>query len=118
MLFKQYELNFIFALFLTLLIEGIVVYLLLNRFPVKTKIELKKLIRTIVIVNAVTLPFVWFVFPALISNYLLFISIAELFAFIAEALLYSHLLKLNIREALKISFAANLASFLIGFVFF
>lgn len=116
MLFESYELNFLSAFLFTLLIEGIIVYYLYN--PDKKTTKIKKLIPVIIFVNLITLPLVWFVFPLFFLEYTSFIILAELFAFIAEALLYSYFFRLNIKEALKISFLANLASFLFGFLFF
>ena len=109
---SSYFFSFLIAYFLTLIIEGSIIWFFLNK-----KFSLNKLVLTILIVNTVTLPFVWFFFPFL-SDYLIFLMISELFAFIVEAFLYYKILKLKLIHAVKISLIANLVSFLIGFFLF
>jgi hypothetical protein len=65
--------------------------------------------------NALTLPYVWFVFPYLfLSSFTLAVVIAEFFAFLAEAVFYKLFLKLTWKQALIISLIANLVSFILG----
>ena len=109
---SSYFLSFSLAYFLTLIIEGIIVWFFLRK-----TISITKLLLAIIVANTITLPFVWFFFPFL-SDYLTFLIISELFAFIAEALLYFKILKLKLINAVKISLIANLVSFLIGFFLF
>jgi hypothetical protein len=73
--------------------------------------------RNSLIVNTVTLPFVWFFFPLFGWPYAIQIAVSEAFAFIAEALLYWRLFpKASVYDALFASFVCNAASFLLGVV--
>lgn len=78
-----------------------------------TRIATSKIIIT-GFISVLTLPFVWFVFPNIINNYILYVVIAEVFAVGAEGIFYRFFLKINWWQAIVISFICNLASFLFG----
>ncbi len=92
---------------MTFLIETPIYAALLRKFctPLKA-VALSGLI------NSITLPVVWFVLPPLlIRNYLLFFVVAELFAWLGEALLVKLLLeKVGWKRALIAALAANAVS--------
>jgi hypothetical protein len=69
-----------------------------------------------VVPSCVTLPLVWFVFPAILQNRILFLVAAELFAFVAEAPMIRGIVKTTWSEAVAASFLANGASFISGFL--
>ncbi len=69
------------------------------------------IIRRVLLVNAVSHPVVWFLLPHLELEYVLFLAIAESWAFLSEALLYRLLWsKLGFRRAALLSLLANGAS--------
>lgn len=105
--------NFVFAFFLTFIIELFVIWLILSR-----DFELKMLLQIVFLINLFSLPFVWFVFPYFISDYTNSLLLSEIFVLFFEALLLSTLLSLNFSRAVFVSFVANLISFLVGFLFF
>lgn len=70
------------------------------------------------IATMLTLPYVWFIFPAFITIKVWYILASEVFAFIAEAIIYFLLLRCNFRQALFISLACNACSFGLGLLFF
>ena len=102
--------DFAQAYALTLFLETVLLFLLLrNRYPAKT------ILFNSLIVNTLTLPAVWFLFPLLGLNYAFYLFVAEGFAFGAEALLYALLFeKIDWRVAVFCSFACNLLSFAVG----
>jgi len=77
----------------------------------------KRLLFLGIFCSSVTLPFVWFVFPLVIKSYFFFLVVAEAFAVITEAWIYSMFLQLNYRKVLLVSLICNAISFLIGFVY-
>ncbi len=109
-----YEVNFLYSLVVTVLIEWIVVYLLASFY---LKIELKKsdIFAIGIVPSFATLPYVWFIFPFLFKdNHLLYILVSESFVVVVEMFLLSYFLKLNLKNGLLLSFVANLASYSIG----
>jgi hypothetical protein len=103
--------EFVYAYALTVIIETVIAILLLRGRYDKTLI-----VRNSIIANSLTLPFVWFLFPVLgFGSWWLQTAVAEVFAFVAEAVVYRALFpKIGLTEALKVSLACNVASFLAG----
>ncbi|MFH1328214.1 MAG: hypothetical protein ABIH76_05150 [Candidatus Bathyarchaeota archaeon] len=101
--------EFITAYLLTILVEMLIAWLYMNKH-----LPAKKVLLSVLIVNTVTLPFVWFFFPQVMSEYIFFIVFSEMFAFFTEAILYVYLLKLKPFQAATLSLIANLPTFLIG----
>ena len=107
--------KFITALTLTDVIETAALFLLVWFVLKKREIRWQKIIIIGLFASFATLPYVWFVFPFLIGySYSLYIIVAELFAFVIEAVLYRFSLDLSWRTAILLSFLCNLASFLPG----
>jgi hypothetical protein len=69
-----------------------------------------------VVASSVTLPAVWFVFPAVITGRRLFLVLAELCAFSAEVPILKGMVKTTWLEAASASLIANGASFIGGFL--
>lgn len=104
--------NFLVAYLFTIFIETLVIYLLLRK-----KYDWKIIVRNGIIGSSITLPFVWFVFPLLNVQWIIFVLVSETWAFGGETILYKHLFKgIGLKEAMVISFLANLVSFVIGFL--
>jgi uncharacterized protein (DUF2062 family) len=67
------------------------------------------------IANSITLPFVWFVFPLLGLGWALQTALAELFAFVCEAIFYKiAFAKIGWKDAFMVSLACNSFSFVTG----
>jgi hypothetical protein len=103
--------GFIPAYLLTIAIETALALFLLRK-----KYDGMLIARNSVIASTLTLPFVWFVFPALgFGSWALQTAVAEIFAFLVEAAAYRVIFpKMGWMEALKTSFVCNAASFMIG----
>ena len=97
----------------TVSVETIALVLLLRK-----AYRLERLVALGIIASTVTLPFVWYVFPALISPWTWSLGLSEIFAVVVEAAIYAAALpKLGWKKALGVSLACNALSFLIGMAF-
>ena len=113
-----YEIKFLLALFLTILIEIIILSMLIRkilRMDTK-KISNSRLIFTGMICSFATLPYLWFVLPSFLESKILFILFGELFVIIIEAILLFFILRVGVTKSFLISLCCNLISFLIGLI--
>ena len=112
-----YEIRFLVALLFTGLIEVPVLFILVKYAFKLNDIKAGKILFVGVMASVLTLPYVWFVIPPYIhSKY--YIHVAELFAFVAETIIYNRLLGTTIVVSLTLSFLANALSFLAGWLLF
>ncbi len=107
--------DFLPAWCLTISIETALLFILLRR-----RYGISLIVRNSLIANTLTLPFVWFLFPALgLGSWALQTALAEIFAFLAEAGVYRMLFPgIGWSDALRVSFLCNAASFLAGVLLF
>ncbi len=104
---------YIYFLALTLLFETPIYYFLLKReFPAL------KILRISLVVNLLTHPLVFLVFPQIADHYGItygwYVLYAESFAFIVECLALCIVFKTPVFKSIQSSLAANLFSWLIG----
>jgi len=112
-----YQTKFLISLFVTLIIEIPVLFLMLRFFYKNKKISVRKIISVGFFASALTLPYLWFVLsPYILSNY--YIYFGEVFIFLVEALIFNQLLELNFKKSLFVSFVCNFVSFVIGLIIF
>jgi len=107
-----YEQMFLNALFLTLITEVPVVFVV-SRYLYKIKDNFN-IIFAGIISSVLTLPYFWFILPYFVSNRMLYIILGESSIILIEAFIYYKILKLKFSQALIISFIANASSILIG----
>jgi len=103
--------NFILAFSLTNLIEFFPFHFLIKK-PVKEKILF------LVLINFITLPIFWILFPFFFDYYLIAFLVFELVIVIIEAFLIMFLLNQSLKNSFLVSFLMNFFSALIGFFFF
>jgi len=101
---------FIKAYILTLIIETVI----LNIFSRKSFLYTTLIS---ILMNSLTLPFVWFVFPFLIHDKYVCTLLSEVFAYTVEAILLMILLLKN-WKGIIIALVANLGSFFCGTIFY
>ena len=83
------------------------------------EISLIRLVLGGIFASSITIPWVWFVFPYVITgSYYLSLTCAELFAFLAETVFYWVAFKFSWKRSFTISFICNLASFVTGLALF
>lgn len=114
--------DFLLSYFLTILIEGLVLYLLLCK-----RYGARLIVSSAIIASSLTIPFVWFLFPVFgfqfpvlgFGSWVVQTALAEIFAVIVETGVY-HILfvKISWKNAFFASLICNATSFGIGFVVF
>ncbi len=108
----SYENYFLISLFLTLVVEIPVLYLI-SRYFYKVNNNWN-IVLSGILASVLTLPYFWFVLPAFIINRSIYVFAGESMIILVEAFIYFKLLKLKFKQALAISLIANLASILVG----
>ena len=102
----------IVTLFVTIIIEGIVVivYSIWRRKPIVP------VLFTSVIANLITQSLLWIVLNVFFQSYLIVLFVAEILIWLLESLLLSYFPanKLRFADAILIAFLMNLASFALG----
>lgn len=93
-----------------------------NILPLKLSESLKKISWSkysigIALASTLTLPYVWFIFP-LIQPRWLFSAIAEIFAWLMEAIFYRYFFEWKWHTTIFFSFGLNLFSYLLGILIF
>jgi len=112
----MYELEFLQALGITLLVETIIILIIIHYvYRIDDNVILLKVILFGSLFGSIaTLPYVWFVFPAFIKNYYVSVSVSEIFVIITEAYLFHFLFSLSLRRSIILSISANAGSIIIG----
>lgn len=96
------------AYLLTASIETVVFY------PFARPTSVPREISVVFLVNAFSLPLVWFVIPLLVPYYSAYVIGSELFAILSEAILLKAILHLSFKRVILGSALMNLTSFSVG----
>ncbi len=113
-----YEYQFLLALLLTIATEISVLILVIHYFYKSQILTIPQTGFVGAIASALTLPYFWFVLPAFITSRLAFMLCGETTIIFVEAILYQQLLKLRFPQALFASLLANIASIILGLLFY
>ena len=108
----MYFVDFILAYTLTIGIEIPLLYLVTRK-----QAEASLILVTGVVMNACTLPIVWFVLPLCLQG-AAYVLTSEIFAVVVECFIIRYILRVDLRTAFLGSFLANLGSFLFGLLIF
>ena len=116
----SYELAFLQALLITVLLECFIAALLKKFFGRRLLLKqtYTRLLLTVALASIITLPYAWFVLPAFVKSGIAYILLAEISVTIIEALFYWFTLKTSIKAAIILSVTANFFSWYIGNVVF
>ncbi len=112
----MYELHFLRALALTIFVETLLLFLVVRRFYKLPETQLSQmlLIAGGMLASGATLPYVWFVFPAVIQNRVCYTIVVESFATVAEAGIFIVLFRMTWKKAFILSACCNAGSFIMG----
>jgi len=111
-----YELAFLKALLITILLECIAAACLKKFFGQRLflKQNYAYFLGIVAVASALTLPYVWFVLPAFINAGLTYIIVSEISVTIVEGLFYWFTLKTSFKTAIILSVTTNFFSWFIG----
>lgn len=114
----NYEFKFIFSLLITVIIETITLILIYQLFKneYKVNIRISKLVFTGFFLSFATLPYLWFILPIFIKDYLLFVLLGEILVTLIESIMIMFITEIKYRFALIVSIICNLSSFLFGLI--
>jgi hypothetical protein len=110
---EVYEVDFLYSLLYTMVVEGLVLYLVLTYF-FKRELNLKDILFLSIFPSMATLPYLWFLLPHLVHDFTLYRWISEVFAVVVESLILSYILKLKWEKGFILSLVANLISYFTG----
>ncbi|MFA5023925.1 MAG: hypothetical protein WC523_03155 [Patescibacteria group bacterium] len=114
----SYEVSFLYALLLTLIIEVPLTFVIVRYFYKKSELKISQIIFISALASALTLPYLWFILPAFVLNRGYYVFFGELLVIFIEAIIYRQLFKIQLKEALALSLVANTGSFFLGKLFY
>nr|WP_321355497.1 hypothetical protein [uncultured Draconibacterium sp.] len=112
----QYEKDFISALLITILAE-VICFFILIRSPYFKEIRKNgwpKMLAVVALATITTLPYLWFILPAFVSDKLWYHIIGEIGVVVIESLIFFLFFKIHYRKMLLLAFLCNLFSYLLG----
>jgi hypothetical protein len=112
----MYEIRFLCALGLTIGVETLILFLA-ARNPWKTitpPIPTLTILLCGVLSSGLTLPYVWFVWPAFIKDFTLYAVLSETFAIVAETGIFVSILRISPQTAFGLSVLCNACSVGVG----
>lgn len=112
-----YEQKFLFSLLFTLIVEIPIAVFFVKYFYKHKEIKISNIVFVGFIVNALTLPYFWFIFPVYVFDRNIYIIVGESLVILVETIMYNQLLKLKLSESFIVSLAANSLSMLLGLLF-
>jgi len=107
---SPYLVSFFEAFLLTFSIEC------LTFLPFARGIGAPRALGAVLLVNAFSLPVVWFVISFMIRDFLVYAFSSELFVIISESILLRMLLPISYKRSILAALTMNLASFMVGWV--
>lgn len=107
---------FLAYLFLTIIMETPVLFLMVRRAFKLAKVDVStlRIIATSCLATLTTYPYLWYVFPALIPSYSIALVIAEIFVILIESLVIFGIMRLQYLQSFAASFACNLTTIVLG----
>jgi len=116
-----YEYAFLQALSFTITLECFAAACLKKYFGQRLSLEettYPRLLVNVALASALTLPYMWFIYPGFVSYGLTYVITAEILVILAEAIFYCFSLKTSLRTAFVLSLTANMFSYFIGNIVF
>ena len=110
----SYEIQFLKALALTILIELPLLWIVVRKL-FREKKPAAFLLFTGLTANLSPLPLAWFLFPAFLKQ-APYVMVTEIFAVLFETAAYGIILKIPTKKAFMVSLGCNAFSFLLGLV--
>jgi hypothetical protein len=112
----NYEVSFLKALFITIFIETLILWILVRTFEKKKTFQVPVLLITGFFASFATLPYLWFVLPVFVTQRVLYPVLSELFAIFVESFILFGFLKIEFHKCFLFSLACNIVSFSTGLI--
>ena len=103
--------KFFIAWVMAIIIETIILFIIAKLFQKEDKISNRKLILFWILPTTITLPFLWFILPLIIKEWLWYRVSWELLVTIIEAIIIKYWLKISRWKAILASIVCNAASY-------
>jgi hypothetical protein len=112
----MYEIRFLRALGLTVGIETLILFIAARNpwKPFTPPITTPTILICSLLSSGLTLPYVWFLWPAFVRNFVLYAVLAEAFAIVAEAGIFMVILRISPATAFGLSVLCNACSAVFG----
>lgn len=110
----NYEISFIKALIITILIECTILFILSYTLFKKQQLKSTSILLTGFFASFATLPYFWFILPIFIQNKIQYTISSEILAVVIETFLIHGFLKTTLKQSFIISLICNSISFGIG----
>lgn len=108
----MYERAFLLSLCVTLAVEVPIVFLIAwYKYKIRDRFSI---LFTGFLATILTLPYLWFVLPAFISNRVAYLIVGEVLVFFAELIIYYKVLKISFKGAFVLSLTSNTISAILG----
>jgi hypothetical protein len=116
----DYEIRFLIALAITVVTETTVIFVVIRALwkIAASNLSTARCLFSGIFASFATLPYLWFVLPALVKQYQVQVVTGETGVFVIEAIFYYYVLNLSIRRSAILSFAANAVSMIVGMLVF
>ena len=113
----NYEISFLKALFLTIIIESLCLIVIIKYF-LKDKITINTwlILITGFTCSFATLPYIWFILPVFIKTKIIYNIVSELLAIIAEAIIIAGFMKFKLKYVIVLSVSCNMLSYVVGLI--
>lgn len=108
----MYEKAFLLALLVTVIIEAPIIFLI-SWYKYKIH-DWLNILFVVLLASFLTLPYLWFVLPAFISNRVVYLIVGEVLVFFTELIIYYKVLKISFNGAFVLSFTSNTISAILG----
>ena len=114
----NYEITFLKALALTILIETSVLLILIKIRFRQFNLKIWIILLAGITASFATLPYLWFIIPLWIKTKLYYVIFSEGLAIVLESFILYGILRIKYSYALGLSAACNIISWLIGLLIF
>ena len=112
-------LAFLIALILSILVETLVLIRIFQPEVYDRDRDNKRLlIFTCIAATTVTITIIWWIFPLFIGHRIFGVLVSEVFALLAEGVIYTKMFKIPLKKGMRLSLLCNLASYLLGLIVF
>jgi hypothetical protein len=116
----HYELDFLKSLFITVILETLVLYIIIRHVFKISYIKTWLIILAGITASFATLPYLWFIFPLFLGTKVFYVLISEIFAVMTESFILLGFFRIGYIKTLILSLVCNLISYgcglLIGLV--